>query len=152
LIFADPGSGYLQSLGELVYAVTSLEGLMIFDIPRMQSAVPAKFTVDSLVGGTTAGIGQQFLDCAPKVTDAGVRAYFETGGAALREVGGIRNNVLHARPATMDTGAQRLYRHVPGTSPVFIDDDWLETALNRVADLSGEVTTLRPSFTTWPAT
>lgn len=149
-IFASPGDEYLRLVGEMAYSVTSIEGGLIYDVPRLSSVLPEGFTVGSLVGGTTAGIGQQFLDAAPKVQDLGVRRYFEVGGQALREAGAIRNDVLHARPATHPVEDQRLHRSTPSGQSFFIDDAWLHTALVRLAVLAREVDSVRPAFGDWP--
>lgn len=76
--FATPGDLYLAAIGELAYAVTSLEGTLLFDVPRLSPALPEAFTADSLSGATTTGIGQRFLDVAPKASDPGVRTYCES--------------------------------------------------------------------------
>jgi hypothetical protein len=148
--FASPGDDYLGAIGELAFAVSSLEGMLIFDVPRLAPALPPSLTVVSLAGGTTRGIGQRFLDAALTVSDSGVRLYCEVGGQALRDVGSIRNDVLHARPATTVDGDQRLYRWVSDKA-FFLEKSWLERAIDDVAALSDSANAARPSFADWPA-
>ena len=148
--FASPGPDYLSAIGELAFAVSTLEGLLIFDVPRLARALPVTFTAASLAGATTTGIGQRFIDVAGKVTDPGVQRYCAVGGQALREVGTIRNDVLHARPATSPDGGQRLYRWI-GDAAFFLEDSWMERAIGDVTALAWSVAAVRPSFVDWPA-
>jgi hypothetical protein len=76
--------------------------------------------------------------------------YCEVGGQALRDVGSIRNDVLHARPATTVDGDQRLYRWVSDKA-FFLEKPWLERAIDDVAALSDSANAARPSFADWPA-
>jgi hypothetical protein len=149
--FASPGDEYLVRIGELVYRISSLEGQLIWDIPRLSRALPDSFGTGELLTSTTRGIGQRLLDVAPKATDERVRDYLKFGGFALRTAGELRNHILHARPATDEDNNQRLHRNT-GSKWFWIDDEYLDFALDQIADLVTQVNQERPSFDDWPAT
>lgn len=146
--FASPGDEYLRRIGELAYAVSSLEWLMLGDLPHLDVADHVS-TVD-LVGLTTGAIGKKLVDAAPKVSDPAVADFLRAGGDALIAVAKQRNSVLHARPATVD-GGQRLFRWTRKPAEMFpITDQWLDDALGRIATLTREVHALRPPIAAGP--
>jgi hypothetical protein len=147
--FSTPGDAYLVRLGEIVYSISSLEATLIFDVPRLSKALPNSFGTGELLNGTTRGIGQQLLDVAPKATDSSVKDYLEFGGFALRTAGDLRNQILHARPATDGNGEQRLHRNT-GAKWFWIDDQYLDFALDEIATLMDRLNEKRPSFEDWP--
>jgi|GEM_PF-1847085 hypothetical protein len=123
----------------------SVEGLLLFDLPRLAWALPPQLNVETLAGKTTTKLGQELLAHAPQCTDPTVSA-LKAGGTALLEIGLQRNAVLHARPATDGDGRTRLYRwRVPDA--YFIDDDWLDRLARRIDDLQVELNALRPPIT-----
>lgn len=74
-----------------------------------------------------------------------LRDYVEACGQALEEVAGIRNDILHARPATHPDQDQRLNRagvkreggkFVLDGTRFWIDDDYLEEQIDRLNELS----------------
>jgi hypothetical protein len=105
---AWPEDAYLLQVGKVVYSIASIEGLLIFDLQRMPTAVGG-LSPGALAGKTTTGIGRRFLELAPSVPEQPWREYLARGGEALVDLGPKRNSVLHARPATIE-GAQRLLR------------------------------------------
>lgn len=148
--FASPGSDYLEGLGELVYAVGSLEWLLLGDLDKHRSVLPPTLTVESLAGETTVTIANRIRDAVPAIADPVVGEFYERGAAALLEVGELRNAVLHSRPATMpdEAGSQRLYRWrlAKGAKPMeafWIDDGHLDRTLRRITQLNEEVNDLR---------
>jgi hypothetical protein len=147
--FATPGDDYLVRIGELVYRISSLEGQLIWDIPRLSKALPDSFGTGELLTSTTRGIGQQLLDVAPKVTDASVQEYLKFGGFALRTAGELRNHILHARPATDGHNKQRLHRNT-GSKWFWIDDEYLDFALDEITSLVARLDEKRPTFDDWP--
>lgn len=138
-----PEDEYLRKIGLVAYLVTSVEGMLLSDIPRLAWAVPPQLNVESLARKTTTKLGEKLLACAPKCTDSAIATYFEAGGTALVEIGLQRNAVLHARPATTQEGRTRLYRwRLPEAH--FIDDDWLDRFAGRIEELNVELSALRP--------
>ncbi|PZO60201.1 MAG: hypothetical protein DI639_05350 [Leifsonia xyli] len=148
---ASPGDPYLNRVGELAYAVTSLEGTLIFDIPRLASTIPAgTLDVAALQGESAGTIARLFREAAIVVTDERTRKYFAQGGRSLNEVATLRNDVLHARPATV-SGKQRLHRTRKSGASFPIDDAWLDAALDAVQVELDAVNAVRPSFADFPA-
>ncbi len=140
-----PEDEYLAKVGLVAYLVTSVEGLLLFDLPRLEWALPPQLNVESLAGNTTTKLGHELLAHASQCTDPTVAAYLEAGGIALSEIGPQRNAVLHARPATDKEGRTRLYRwRLPDAH--FIDDDWLDRLARRIDDLLVKLSDLRPQL------
>lgn len=98
---AWPEDEYLLQLGRVVYSVASVEGLLLFDLPRMPLEIEG-LSPDALAGKTTTAIGKRLLELAPTIPDQPWRRYLSRGGKALEDLGPKRNSVLHARPATID--------------------------------------------------
>lgn len=141
-----PEDEYLRKVGLVAYLVTSVEGLLLFDLPRLAWALPPELNVESLAGKTTTKLGEKLRAHASQCTDQVVADYMDAGGAALLEIGLQRNAVLHARPATDDAGRTRLYRwRLPDA--YFIDDDRLDQLAGRIDDLQVELNALRPPGT-----
>lgn len=150
-IFASPGDDYLRLVGELAYAVTSLEATLIFDIGRLSTVLPATFTVETLEGKTAGGIGHAFINVAPKVTDPDVSNYCVVGGQSLVAVAAVRNDVLHARPVTIADGEQRLSRKRADGARFTVDNSWLEQALAEIATHMHTTNAVRPSHVLYPS-
>lgn len=149
--FASPGDDYLRRIGELAYAVSSLEWTLLGDLHRLSATLPATLTVSELAGATTGRIARQLRQGAALATAPEVATYLIAGGDALAEVAELRNAVLHARPTTID-GEQRLYRWRSQPAEAYaISDDWFDDALARVAKLARQVNAARPSFDAYPA-
>jgi hypothetical protein len=136
-------------LGELVYQISTLEGLLIWDIPRLSKALPDSFGTRGLLKATTRSIGQQLIDVSSKATDDVVREYLRFGGSVLLSAGESRNHILHARPATDENNIQRLHRNT-GDKWFWIDDTYLDFALDQVATDMDRLNEKRPSFDNWP--
>lgn len=140
-----PEDEYLRKVGVVAYLVASVEGLLLFDLPRLARVLPPQLNVESLAGKTTSQLGQKLLAHAPQCTDPAVAAYLKAGGTALLEIGLQRNAVLHARPATDGAGRTRLFRwRLPDA--YFIDDDWLDQLCTRIDNLQVELNALRPAI------
>lgn len=138
-----PDDAYLRRIGLAAYLVSALEGLLIFDLPQWENAVPAELSVDQLAGKTTHAVGKLLIKHAPRCTDENLSAYLATGGQALLEISDERNAMLHARPATDEGRQQRLYRWRPPDT-YFISDEWLDDFARRIDTLKLEVMMLRP--------
>lgn len=132
-------------LGKVVYSVASIEGLLIFDLPRMPESV-AGLSPEHLAGKTTTSIGKQLVALAPTIRHHAWRAYLKRGGEALTDLGPKRNSVLHARPAIID-GRQRLHRwRVDPTEVVPISSAYLTELLAEVDVHLDALNQLRPPF------
>lgn len=140
---AWPEDEYLLLLGKVIYSISSVEGLLIFDLPRMPVAVKG-LTPQHLAGVTTTTIGSRLIGGAPSVADPSWRAYLLRGGQALKDLGPKRNRVLHARPATID-GRQRLHRwRLNPPEVVSITPAHLVELLDEVEDHRRVLQSLRP--------
>ena len=138
-----PEDEYLRKIGLVAYLVTAVEGLLLFDLPRLAEVLPPELNVNSMAGMTTRQLGEMFLAHAARCTDREVVAYLTAGGHALVEIGPKRNDLLHARPATDSDGRTRLYRWLPPHAH-FLDDSWLDHFADRVDELQAELNVLRP--------
>ncbi|WP_144833016.1 hypothetical protein [Microbacterium sp. BH-3-3-3] len=149
--FASPGDDYLRRIGELAYAVSSLEWTVLGDLYRLRACVPDSLTAGHLAGQTTGTIASRLLDASKRISEAEVAAFIRAGGEALSEAATLRNAVLHARPATIDD-EQRLYRWRLGSKPeaFAISDEWLDNTLLTIAKLSHSVDAARLSFDDYP--
>ncbi|MEV6656437.1 hypothetical protein [Nocardia fluminea] len=152
--FASPGEDYLARIGELAYAVSSMEWTLLGDLHRLTrvTTTPGLTAVD-LAGHTTGTIGKAFL--AATARDPAVQHYFRVGGEGLCEVSRLRNAVLHARPATHPQQNQRLNRWIVSkrlSERFWIDDDWLTATLTRIAEIDSALRRVRPSFEAYPYT
>ena len=82
---------------------------------------------------------------AEQCGDSEIRCYLETTARALDVVKNVRNDVLHARPATMSPGEkQRLYRAGANGQRFWIDDEWLNRKREEVDQAIKDVNTVRP--------
>lgn len=80
-------------------------------------------------------------------TSPEVRCYLETTARALDVIKCVRNDVLHARPATMSPGEkQRLYRAGANGQRFWIDDEWLDRKMEEVDQAIKDVNAVRPPF------
>lgn len=136
-----PAPNYVTLLGKVAYGIAAIEGLLIFDLPRMPLTVPG-LTPGDLAGDTTTGIGKKLTAGAAQAQDPAWTAYLERGGDALVDLGPRRNDVLHARPATID-GQQMLHRWRPPLAQP-IDVAFLEDLLDRIEAHRKDLTALRP--------
>jgi hypothetical protein len=110
--------------------------------------LPCDFSLDALEQKTTGRIFSMTKQAAEQCGDSEIRCYLETTARALDVVKNVRNDVLHARPATMSPGEkQRLYRAGANGQRFWIDDEWLDRKLDEVSQASEEVDAVRPPFT-----
>ncbi|WP_157603222.1 hypothetical protein [Rathayibacter sp. Leaf299] len=87
----------------------------------------------------------------PNVTDVPTRDYLTAVYRALFTASEIRNDVLHARPATAPDGSQRLNRaeivnRQAAGDRFWIDDEWLDAAIIRLNNSIDDVNKTRPPF------
>jgi hypothetical protein len=93
-------------------AVTYLEGLVLYDLPRLDGYLPPAVTLERLAGRTTGQIGRLITGQAQRAIHPAVAVWSAVAGRLLSRAAEIRNPVLHARPATVDN-QQQLFRWLP---------------------------------------
>ncbi|MDY0914487.1 hypothetical protein [Rathayibacter festucae] len=148
---ALPEPEYLVRIGEIAYTASSMEWTILGDLHRLQSTLPANLTLAELEPWETSRIARKLKDEVPNVTDVGTRDYLTAVYRALFTAGEIRNDVLHARPATTTDGSQRLNRaemvnRLATGHRFWIDDAWLDAAIIRLNDAIDDVEKTRPPF------
>jgi hypothetical protein len=65
-----PEDEYLLAIGQLAYMITSVEGLLIFDLPGFSAYLPAGATPADFANKTTGGIGRALNSTADEIADA----------------------------------------------------------------------------------
>lgn len=145
-MFASPGSEYLRLIGEVAYAVSSMEWMIIGDLHRLATSLEAS----KLAGKTTGAIARELTKASASEGNAKVSDYLRVSADCLSDAASIRNSVLHARPATTPNGEQRLYRWTTdqphGSQGYFIDDDWFTASLEKLSVLKTMMNDARPPF------
>jgi hypothetical protein len=143
-----PEDGYLVLVGQVAYMVSSLEWTILGDLPGLAQYLPADLNAQKLAGRTTGEIGAALTAAINTIKDEEVRTYVEAAGRLLSEASDLRNDLLHARPATVGN-VQRLYRwkladrRGPGRALV-IDTGWLESAIDALSAASVALNDTRP--------
>jgi hypothetical protein len=141
--FATPGDDYLASVGAIAYSVSTMEWMILGDLEGLQG-IPGTLTASSLAMSTTGRIAAVLESAVGATGDPAAGAYLRTAGEALKEASAIRNDVLHARPATLQ-GEQRLYRwRGNGKAAFWVDDLWIEDKLGVLGGLMQDIAAARP--------
>lgn len=122
--------------------VSSLEWTILGDLPGLAQYLPPDLTTSALAGKPTGQIAGTLSKAAGAISDDEVRAYVEEAGRVLGDASTMRNDVLHARPATIG-GEQRLYRWKPGRALV-IDTAWLNSTIDKLSAASTALDRRRP--------
>lgn len=152
---ALPEADYLARIGEIAYSVSSLEWTLLGDLYRLADRLPEGLTLKSLEPQTTGTIAKRARVAASQATDQDIVAYLTAVADALTKLASLRNNVLHARPATHPTQDQRLSRSavqhngkqfVTTGQRFWIDDSWFERAINELNEQLSSVNAVRPPF------
>ncbi|MFL0424203.1 hypothetical protein ACH0AC_00255 [Micrococcus luteus] len=148
-LVALPEPEYLVRVGELAYAVSSLEWTMLGDLHHLAPGLPEGLTLSDLEARTTGGIARRLRQYAEQMPPGPLQIYLATAAEALATVAGLRNDVLHARPATHPAQGQRLYRAasegLQTTGRRFwIDDAWMDQAMARLNEQVRAVNAVRP--------
>lgn len=148
LFFALPEPEYLQRIGEVAYAASYLEWTLLGDLNRLSDRLPDDFSLDALEQKTMGRISSMTKQAAEQCGDPEIRRYLETTARALDVVKNVRNDVLHAHPATMSSdGTQHLYRLGANGRRFWIDDEWLDRKMEEVDQAINDVNSVRPPFT-----
>ncbi|KUI00818.1 hypothetical protein AU189_10785 [Mycolicibacterium acapulense] len=139
---ALPEDDYLTLIGQVAYMVSSLEWTILGDLPGLAQHLPPDLTTSALAGKSTGQIAGTLSKAVGAIGDDDVRAYVEEAGRVLGEAATMRNDVLHARPATIG-GEQRLYRWKPGRA-FPIDTAWLNSTIDQLSKGSTALDRRRP--------
>lgn len=144
---ALPEPDYLQRIGEVAYVASSLEWTLLGDLNRLSDRLPDDFSLDVLEQKTMGRISSMTKQAAEQCGNPEIRRYLETTARALNVVKNVRNDVLHAHPATMSPdGTQRLYRLGANGRRFWIDDEWLDRKMEEVDQAIKDVNAVRPPF------
>lgn len=143
-----PDDDYLLLVGQMAYMVGSLEGTILVDLPGLAQHLPADLNPSALAGKTTGKLAKALSKAAVSITNDDVRAYVELAASILDGVSSRRNDLLHARPATVE-GEQRLYRwkaddHQGPHLAFAISTDWLEAEIDRLSEAAVALNAARP--------
>lgn len=159
-LFAEPGQrvrsrvalpedAYLARIGEIAYTVSSMEWTLLGDLRRLADRLPGGLTLASLEPLTTGQIAMRVSSATEGLEDGQVKDYFTAVSSALRSAAKLRNDVLHARPATHPEQDQRLTRaEVAGGQTTgtrfWIDDAWFDDAIGEMNECLSAVNAVRP--------
>jgi hypothetical protein len=139
---ALPEPDYLALIGQVAYMVSSLEWTILGDLPGLAQYLPPDLTASALAGKSTGQIAGMLSKAVGAIGDDDVRAYVVEAGRVLGEAATMRNDILHARPATIG-GEQRLYRWKPGRA-FPIDTAWLNSTIDQLSKRSTALDRRRP--------
>lgn len=138
---------YLLLIGQVAYMVSSLEWTILGDLPGLHQYIPhdLNLNVTTLAGKSTGQIAGALENAANsgRITDEDVRTYVEVGGRKLAAASSRRNDLLHARPATVGEH-QRLYRWRSGRRQFVIDVKWLNDTIDILSEASEALNQVRP--------
>ncbi len=147
---ALPEDAYLARIGEIAYTASSMEWTLLGDLHRLADRLPEGLTLASLEPLTTGQIATRVRRAAEGLENGQVKDYLSAVAEALRLAARLRNDVLHARPATHPEQDQRLTRaEVAGGRTTgarfWIDDAWLDDAISDMNNGLSAVNAMRPS-------
>ncbi|MDH6284325.1 hypothetical protein [Prescottella agglutinans] len=146
---ALPEQDYLARIGEVAYTVSSMEWTILGDLHRLAGQLPDELTLAALEPQTTSGIAGALKTAAKKMDDGTTKDYLVAVYRALYAVADIRNDVLHARPATHPEHGQRLNRaevkdrRTTGAR-LWIDDEWFDASIAKLNEALAAVNEARP--------
>jgi hypothetical protein len=148
---ALPEQQYLARIGELAYAVSSLEWTILGDLHRLADRLPEDLTLDRLEPLMTSGIAGAVKKAAKAADDGPIMDYLTQVYRALYAAAEIRSDVLHARPATHPHQGQRLSRSETRNGRTtgkrfWIDDEWFDSAISRLNENLSAVSRVRPAL------
>jgi len=146
---ALPEDAYLARIGEIAYTVSYMEWTLLGDLHRLADQLPDSITLASLEPLTTGQIAARVRSAAEELEDGRAKDYLSAVSEALRLAARLRNDVLHARPATHPAQDQRLTRaEVAGGRTTgarfWIDDAWLDGAIGDMNKGLSAVSVVRP--------
>lgn len=137
-----PEDDYLTLIGQVAYMVSSLEWTILGDLPGLRQYLPPDLTTSVLAGKSTGQIAGALSKAVDAISDDDVRVFVAEAGRLLGESATMRNDLLHARPATIGEH-QRLYRWKPGRALV-IDTAWLNNTIDKLSAAERALSDVRP--------
>jgi hypothetical protein len=148
---ALPEQRYLARIGEVAYTVSSMEWTILGDLHHLADRLPDDLSLDRLEPMMTSGIASAVREAAKAANNGPIKDYLTEVYRALYVAAQIRNDVLHARPATHPDEGQRLNRSETRNSRTtgrrfWIDDEWFDSAISRLNEKLSAVSCVRPSF------
>lgn len=142
-----PEPDYLQRIGEVAYVASSLEWTLLGDLYRLSNHLPDNFSLDALERKTMGRISSMTKQAAEQCVDPEIRCYLEAAARALDVVKNVRNDVLHAYPATMSPGGTQCLGRLGANGQRFwIDNEWLDKKMEEVDQTIKDVNAVRPPF------
>ncbi len=108
---------YLISLGRAAYCFASLEWNAVCCCARMQDGY-----LDTVALKTAGSIADDLLRLSEELADTVLGAECVAAATEFKRLVRLRNGIVHAYPATVPGGAQRLLRHGKPWTPEEIDD------------------------------
>ena len=146
---ALPVDAYLARIGEIAYTVSSLEWTILGDLHRLSADLPDSLTLEKLEPETTSGIATEVRKATAEMQDGPTKEYLVAVYRALHSASTVRNDVLHARPATRPDGSQQLFRAETVNKKttgvrIWIDDAWFDEAIEKLNGLLDSVNAVRP--------
>lgn len=146
---ALPEPVYLRRIGEIAYTVSYMEWTILGDLHHLADQLPPALELRSLEPLTVSGIATEVRKAAKKCEPGQVKDYLTATYKALFTAADIRNDVLHARPATTSDNLQRLLRaevrnQRPTGAMFWIDEDWIDDAIVRLNEEMSAVSRVRP--------
>lgn len=150
-LVALPETEYLARIGEVAYAVSSLEWTILGDLGRLADALPGSLILDRLEPMMTSGIASEVRAAAKTIPAGPVRDYLDSVYRGLFIAAEIRSDVLHARPATDTRSNQRLSRAETRNGKTtgrrfWIDEQWFDGAITRLNEAICAVNRDRPTL------
>jgi hypothetical protein len=127
---------YTALLGEAVYVFAYAEWLLL-EIIRLRDATATHDDLARMMSGEVARRLREALSSVPPDRERGIAAQFA-------ELVQLRNDMIHAHPATAHDGSQRLYRWAPDKQRFgFVSRGILEQFIADVEDLNSDASALR---------
>ena len=148
-LVALPDQRYLARIGEVAYTVSSMEWTILGDLQRLADRLPEGLLLNRLEPMMTASIASAVKDASQGASDTEIKEYLTEVYRALFTAAEIRNNVLHARPATHPEQNQRLSRAETRDKQTtgrrfWIDDEWFNASITRLNEKLSAVESVRP--------
>ncbi|MGG5170558.1 hypothetical protein ACQR35_00050 [Pseudarthrobacter sp. J1738] len=146
---ALPEPSYLARIGEIAYTISSMEWTILGDLHRLVADLPDTLSLDQLEPEMTSGIATKIKAATTDMTSGPTKEYLVAVYRSLFAAAAIRNDVLHARPATHPGDSQRLMRAETTNRQTtgvrfWIDDEWFDEAIVKLNDLLTAITDRRP--------
>lgn len=150
-LVALPEQEYLARIGEVAYTVSSMEWTILGDLHRLADGLPDDLTLHRLEPLMTSGIASAVKVAAAVTADGPIKDYLVAVYRALYVAAEVRNDVLHARPATHPEQGQRLHRAAVANKQTtgkhfWIDNNKFDDTIAKLNECIAAVSRTRPPF------